>query len=165
VGASVYDWLSDSGKVSVQAINSASKSEATDKSGKLTFVNLRAEMLWKLREALDPEHGEGLMLPPGNEIVADLCSAHWEFRRGGVQIESKEDIKKRIGRSPDVGDAIALAFYFKPSATFKPATGGTRPQLQPGTIAQTPAPPIMPGMPNRGQQQPLRTPPGYRRVG
>jgi hypothetical protein len=29
----------------------------------------------------------------------------------GVQIEAKEDIKERIGRSPDVGEAVMLALY------------------------------------------------------
>ena len=33
------------------------------------------------------------------------------MRVSGIQIESKDDIKKRIGRSPDVGDAIVLACY------------------------------------------------------
>jgi hypothetical protein len=30
---------------------------------------------------------------------------------GGILIESKEDIKERIGRSPDAGDAVVLAYY------------------------------------------------------
>jgi hypothetical protein len=28
----------------------------------------------------------------------------------GVQIEEKQEIEKRIGRSPDCGDAVVLAF-------------------------------------------------------
>jgi hypothetical protein len=41
--------------------------------------------------------------------MADLTSAKWQMRQNGVQVEPKEDIVKRIGRSPDVGDAIVLA--------------------------------------------------------
>ena len=49
-------------------------------------------------------------LPPGNEVMADLCSARYQpLANGIVQVESKDDIKKRLGRSPDVGDAILLA--------------------------------------------------------
>jgi hypothetical protein len=30
---------------------------------------------------------------------------------GRVQVESKEDIRKRIGRSTDDGDAVVMAFW------------------------------------------------------
>lgn len=81
--------------------------------------NLRAEIHWKMREALDPVNGRDIALPPGNEIVADLCAARYKLLAGGIgtdrqpsiQIESKDDIKKRIGRSPDVGEAIMLANF------------------------------------------------------
>ncbi len=74
--------------------------------------NKRAEMYWRFREALDPEHGEDLALPPGNEIVADLCAAKYKVLAGGIiQIEPKDDIKKRIGRSPDEGEAVLLAYF------------------------------------------------------
>jgi hypothetical protein len=62
-----------------------------------------------MREALDPVYGDDVALPPGNDIVADLCSARYDVKTSGVQIESKEDIKKRLGRSPDKGESILLA--------------------------------------------------------
>jgi hypothetical protein len=50
----------------------------------------RAEMYWRFREALDPDGGDNLALPPGNEFVADLCAAHYRVLAGGViQIETK----------------------------------------------------------------------------
>lgn len=33
---------------------------------------------------------------------------------GKIQIESKDDIHKRIGRSTDDGDAVVMAFYQEP---------------------------------------------------
>jgi hypothetical protein len=48
-------------------------------------------------------------LPPGNEIVADLCAAHYKVSAAGVLIEEKDEIKKRLGRSPDKGESILLA--------------------------------------------------------
>jgi hypothetical protein len=30
---------------------------------------------------------------------------------GKIQVESKDDIKKRIGRSTDDGDAVVMAFF------------------------------------------------------
>jgi hypothetical protein len=74
--------------------------------------NVRAEYHWRMREALDPESGMNLALPPGNEIVADLCAARYQMMADRViQIEPKDEIKKRIGRSPDVGEAIMMALH------------------------------------------------------
>ena len=71
---------------------------------------MRAEYHRRMRLALDPEHGDDIALPPGNEIVADLCAAKYKMLAGGViQIEEKDAIKERIGRSPDEGEAIMLA--------------------------------------------------------
>lgn len=108
VGASAYDHAVESG-LQVIPVNFANKSTATDKSGRLTFVNLRAEYYWRFREALDPNGGENIALPPDPELEADLVASRWSMQTNGVKIEAKEDIKKRIGRSPDCADAVVLA--------------------------------------------------------
>lgn len=108
VGASVWDILQMQG-IGAAAVNFGAGSDATDRSGRLHFVNLRAEMWWKMREALDPVHGDNLALPPDPELRADLCAPRWKPTTRGIQIEAKEDIKERIGRSPDCGDAVVLA--------------------------------------------------------
>lgn len=110
-GGAVLDTGNKMGLAGLQGVNVAKRSIATDKTGKLTFVNLRAELYWVLREALDPESGDNIMLPPHKEVLPDLCSAKWMMRVNGIQVEAKEDIKKRIGRSPDVGDAVLLACW------------------------------------------------------
>lgn len=110
VGSSAYDSLKpmyESAKV--VPFNGAEKSAYRDRSLKFKMRNKRAEMYWRMREALDPEHGDDIALPPGNEVVADLCVARYKVTTAGIQIEEKEEIKKRIGRSPDVGEAILLA--------------------------------------------------------
>ena len=86
-------------------------SSATTRDGKLRFVNRRAADIWKLREALDPtqEGGTAVALPPDPELKADLASFRWMLKPNGIQVESKEDIKKRIGRSPDRGEAVVMA--------------------------------------------------------
>ena len=108
VGSSAFDSLRPMYR-RVFPINVAATSEYRDRSGKLKMRNLRAEYYWRMRDALDPKLGDGVALPPGNVIVADLCSARYDLTTAGVQLESKEDIKKRLGRSPDVGEAILLA--------------------------------------------------------
>jgi hypothetical protein len=105
----------------------ASRSEATDKSGKLKFINLRAEIYWKLREALDPSTGENLALPPDPLLLQDLTAPQWSLTVSGIKVESKDDIKKRIGRSTDSGDAVALACY---SGSY-----GEKDKVQAGSLA------------------------------
>jgi len=90
-------------------MNASEATSARDKTGQLGFVNRRAEWFWTLREALDPKNGEDLALPPDRELLADLCSARYKVTVRGIQIESKEDIMKRIGRSPDKGDSLCDA--------------------------------------------------------
>jgi hypothetical protein len=80
-----------------------------DRTNLLKFVNVRAFAYWSFREALDPEKGDGIMLPPDNELKADLCAAHYSLRVNGIQVEPKDDIIGRLGRSPDAGDAVVLA--------------------------------------------------------
>ena len=86
------------------------------KDGKLGFRNLRAEAIWKMRELLDPESEITVALPPDPQLRADLASYRWKLISGGIiQIEMKEDIKKRIGRSPDDGDAVVMALATRDS--------------------------------------------------
>lgn len=81
----------------------------TAQSGRLTFVNQRALWWWRLREALDPSSGEDLAIPPDRELLADLCSPKWKLMTRGIQVEPKEAIVKRIGRSPDKGESLVYA--------------------------------------------------------
>ena len=80
-----------------------------DKSGQLGFVNSRAEWYWKLRESFDPANGMELAIPDDRELRVDLCTPRFKLTPRGIQIESKEDIIKRIGRSPDKGDSLVYA--------------------------------------------------------
>jgi hypothetical protein len=116
VGSSGFDSAKVMWPGLVNGVNVATTSSYVAKSKTKTPVplfkmkNVRAEMYWRMREALDPEHGKNLALPPGNEIVADLCTAKYKVLAGGIiQIEKKEGIKARLGRSPDAGEAIMLA--------------------------------------------------------
>jgi hypothetical protein len=93
------------------AVNVARASGYFDRSRKYSLTNIRSAMYWLLREALDPETGDNLALPPDRELLADLTAPRFEVRASGIVVEAKEDIRERLGRSPDVGDAVALAHY------------------------------------------------------
>lgn len=110
IGSSGFDHLKPIYD-NVIPFNPAEGSEYRDKSGKLKMRNRRAEMYWRMRDALDPNGGDDLALPPSTELLADLCSAKYEILSAGVKVEDKEEIKKRIGRSPDVGEAVMMAQF------------------------------------------------------
>lgn len=89
--------------------------DASTGTAKLTgqeFANKRAEDWWRMREALDPVNGDNLALPADSDLLADLCAVQLNPRameqRGIIQVESKEDLRKRLGRSPDRGDAVVM---------------------------------------------------------
>jgi len=111
VGGSVIDSLRAYGYKRVNPINVQRKSTATAKTTRMRFINLRAQLFWRFREALDPDTGLGLALPPGPEILADLTAARYRVTMRGIQIEDKPDIKSRLGRSPDLGEAMILAWH------------------------------------------------------
>lgn len=111
VGAGVFDRLKRMGKYAMP-VNAGTRTNMTDKTGQIQFYNLRAALWWKLREALDPAMGTEIMLPEGDELAGDLSAPHWKTVPGGkIVIESKDEIKKRIGRSPDLGDAVVLGWW------------------------------------------------------
>lgn len=82
-----------------------------DKARLLTFVNTRAAAWWALRQALDPSSGENLALPPDRNLRVELCAPKWEKQTNGVKIEKKDEVSARIGRSPDMADAVVMAFW------------------------------------------------------
>lgn len=69
------------------------------------FLNLRSQQHWQMRE--DLQHAR-IVLPDDPELWEDLTMPTWETRNGKIVVESKEDIKKRLGRSPNKGDAAIL---------------------------------------------------------
>jgi len=90
----------------------ASESTARTFDKAFRFYNKRTEAYWKFREALDPglPGGSWIALPDDPEMVADLAAPRFEIDRGVIKLETKEDVQKRIGRSPDKGDAIVMAW-------------------------------------------------------
>jgi hypothetical protein len=101
----------DDNEVAHTKFNGATASAARTKDGTLSFVNKRAEAWWTAREELDPEQpgGSVIALPPDPELRADLAAPTWSLRPNGILIESKDDLRKRLGRSPGKGDAVVMA--------------------------------------------------------
>lgn len=117
VGSSAYDSLKAMYPGKVVPVNASAKSsyvaytKEADPKPLFRMRNVRAEYHWRMREALDPVHGDGLALPPGDDLLADLCSARYDVQAGGViKVELKDNIRSRLGRSPDAGEAVMLSY-------------------------------------------------------
>jgi len=109
IGASAYDHILYIGDA--LGINFGAGADGEDKSGKFHFANVRAKAYWLFREALDPDYNAIMALPHDNELLGDLCAPKWSIKTGKIYIESKEEIIKRLGRSPDCADSVVLAWY------------------------------------------------------
>jgi hypothetical protein len=113
VGASPYDFLVEANQ-DVVGVNVSTASNARDKSGALEFYNLRTELIWRMREALDPEANNGIALPPDPRLLADLCAFTWKLKGRTIYVESREEVEHRIKRSPDFASAAFLALMDTP---------------------------------------------------
>lgn len=111
IGASVYDHVRVRQDVEAYPVNNSGAASGTDKSGMYEFFNVRAASYWRLREALDPSSGEDIALPDIRELRIDLTAPRYSIVGGRIKVEPKDDIKARIGHSPDDGDAIVMLWF------------------------------------------------------
>lgn len=71
------------------------------------FFNKRMEMWWALAQWVK----EGGALPPHSpELIDELSRPTYSFKGDRLILEEKKQLKTRIGRSPDIADALALTF-------------------------------------------------------
>jgi hypothetical protein len=112
VGAGVHDRLNQLRYNSI-AVNVASSTTLTDATEAQGFVNLRSALWWCYgRELLDPRNPNPIALPPDDLLTGDLTAPMYSRTSNGrIKVESKDDIKARIGRSTDSADAVLLALY------------------------------------------------------
>ena len=110
-GGSTVDTLKGNGIDTVRYNGSEASNGHAEGSG-LAFVNKRAEVHWRFREALNPdqEGGSPIALPPDPMLIAELAAVRWKLTARGIQIEDKLEIRKRIGRSPDRGDGVVTSW-------------------------------------------------------
>ena len=80
------------------------------KAGSPRYANKRTEMWFAVRDWLNT----GGAIPDLVELKRDLATPTYSFTPTSdvYQLEAKDDIKKRLGVSPDLGDALALTFAF-----------------------------------------------------
>ena len=130
IGSSALDFIKGLNLLVLPVVGSA-MSGLSDKAGQLRFRNKRAEMYWRLREALDPTLDDPIALPPDQELLGDLCAARYKIvtmgDKAGIQIRDKDEIREAIGRSPDKGDAVAMTFVSGIPSAGRQKTTNTKP--------------------------------------
>lgn len=107
-GSSTYNFLQEN-EVQCHAVNGAAKSLERTKDGRLQFANYRSEIVWRMRETLDPANPDPAALPPDPALRADLAAYKWKMTARGIQVREKAEMKDDLGRSPDDGDAVINA--------------------------------------------------------
>ncbi len=107
LGAGVVDKLAEL-RQPVKEVNFACKATTEDKETK--YFNLRAEVYWEVAEMF----GDLRVSIPNDPVLRKQLS-HITYKigsRGRIQIESKDEIKKRLsGQSPDRADALVLGLW------------------------------------------------------
>ena len=107
VGAGVVDRLREQG-YQVKGINVA-RWARQDK----LFANLRAEGYWRLRELFATGT---ISIPTDSRLMGELAALRYSYdSQGRIIMESKEAMRQRGQASPDVADALMLAFVDPPS--------------------------------------------------
>lgn len=129
-GTGVKSHLESDQEIPCHGIVYSEKTGARTYDGRFGYMNVRAEMYWSLREALDPEGpaGQKIMLPDDSRLLAELTTPRWDLRGTDILIESKDDIRKRIGGSTDRSDVVAQLWHRRGiavmNAVTKPPKGG-----------------------------------------
>lgn len=91
-----------------------------------TYYDVTAFMWGEMKEWL-----KGASIPNDEEIKVDLTARRYKFRAGEYVMESKDEMRARGVKSPDVGDALALTFAV-------PAAGPPPPDRIPPPIPYQP---------------------------
>lgn len=105
IGAGIVDRLCELGYTVVEGVNVARKASEPDK-----YKNLRAELWDMMREWFTQDML--VEIPDSDELQTDLTGLGYKYDSSDrLQLESKDDAKKRGLLSPDTSDALMLTFY------------------------------------------------------
>lgn len=100
LGAGVLDRLRELG-MPARGLN------VSERPSSPTYHNLRAELWFKAKEWLE---GRDVELPRDDQLFAELAAPRYTFTASGkIQVESKDNMKKRGLKSPDRADAVCLS--------------------------------------------------------
>lgn len=102
VGGGVVDYCRSKG-YPVRSYNSGAAAQGT--AGAMKFFNRKAESWWGLRTALADETYSIVNHP---DVIKEIPQVRYFIDSKMYRIEDKKQMKKRLGKSPDVADAISI---------------------------------------------------------
>ncbi len=73
------------------------------------YFNLRAQAWDYVAKLFDD--GDVELKNTESQLVTQLCTPTYYYKRGRMLVEEKEDIKARLGRSPDRADALVIGYW------------------------------------------------------
>lgn len=124
VGGGATDILRDEGW-DVTAIDFCTKALNEER-----FVDRRTELWWNMRTWIKEEATlGGAPYRARQRLEGDLSTPRYGFRQSRRLLEPKDEMKKRLHRSPDDGDALALALAYR---IFTPSAMPCEPLYDPG---------------------------------
>ncbi len=112
-GAGVVDAL-------IQAHHAPLEVSFAGKATDPRYYNKRSEMWFEMADWVK----RGGALPNNPKLIRELTEPLYTVKDGKFRLEEKEQIKKRLGFSPDMADALALTFAIADlPAAINPVTG------------------------------------------
>ena len=116
MGAGVIDRIRQLGYSNISEVNFGGKALAEHR-----YENIRAEMYFKMLEWLK----SGGAIPDMPELKSELSIVEYKFsKHGKIILQPKEEIKEKIGKSPDLADGLALTFARPVYPRLKPGDPG-----------------------------------------
>ena len=111
MGETIYKVLAASG-LRVEAFVANKSTRNKDRNDELGFVSKRDAAWWGLRERLDPHGPYKVAIPPDDTLTGQLLAPSWRIAPGGkIKVETKKDVKKRLGRSTDRADGVVMLMF------------------------------------------------------
>lgn len=124
LGGGVTDILRER-DYEIDAFHGGYATDRKDRSGELGYKNWRSGAWWHMRELLDPhpctcegheycpEHGSKIELPDDPLLIGDLAAPRMKriTSKSQIELEPKDETKKRLGRSPDSGDSVVMGYW------------------------------------------------------
>ena len=90
----------------VRAVHVGKGSKARTANGMWKFEKFKAQLFWHFRSRIDPKGEDPIALELTPRLMAGFRAFRYEYRGDKIVIEKKEEMKKRIGRSPDPEEAM-----------------------------------------------------------
>lgn len=114
IGWAVAGWLDTTCREAGIACDVVRVNVAEMPSDRERFVNLRDEIWWEVGREFSREKRWDLTACD-DDVLAQLIAPKYSLQRGGrIKVEPKDEVRRRLGRSPDDADALLLAFYSPP---------------------------------------------------